>query len=130
MLETLLPEGWPKPRGYANGIAAAGRPVFVAGQIGWDSEGRFASGFAGQFGQTLDNILAVLEAAGARPEQVVRMTWYVLDIAEYKAALAEIGPIWRARFGRHYPAMAVIGVSGLVEAEARLEIEATAVIPD
>ena len=130
MLETLLPEGWPKPRGYANGIAATGRQVFVAGQIGWDSEGRFAEGFAGQFGRTLDNILAVLAAAGGRPEQVARMTWYVLDIAEYKAALAEIGPIWRARFGRHYPAMAVVEVSGLVEAEARLEIEATAVIPD
>lgn len=130
MLETLLPEGWPKPRGYANGIAATGRQVFVAGQIGWDSEGRFAEGFAGQFGRTLDNILAVLAAAGGRPEHVARMTWYVLDIAEYKAALAEIGPIWRDRFGRHYPAMAVVAVSGLVEAEARLEIEATAVIPD
>lgn len=130
MLETILPEGWPTPRGYANGIAARGRTVFVAGQIGWDSEGNFATGFAGQFARTLDNILAVVAAAGGRPEDVAQMTWYVLDIEEYKASLAEIGPIWRSRFGRHYPAMAVVCVAGLVEAAARLEIEATAVIAD
>jgi len=129
-MRTLLPEGWKRPSGYANGISAKGRMVFVAGQIGWDREGRFADGFAGQFGQALDNTLAVLAEAGAGPEHVARMTWYVRGVEAYKAALPEIGRIYRERMGRHYPAMSVVEVSGLVESEALLEIETTAVLPE
>ena len=128
MNRVLLPEGWPRPKGYSNGIAAEGRMVFVAGQIGWDTEGRFPDGFAAQFRQTIDNTLAVLAEAGAGPEHVVRMTWYVVDKAEYLAALREIGAVWRERIGPHYPAMAVVEVKGLIEDAARIEIETTAVI--
>ncbi|GIX16734.1 MAG: enamine deaminase RidA [Rhodothalassiaceae bacterium] len=128
--QVLLPPGWERPQGYANGIAASGRLVFVAGQVGWDRAGRFAPDFAGQFRQTLENTLAVLAEAGAGPEHVVRMTWYVTDLAAYRAALPEIGRIYRALMGRNYPAMAVVEVSGLVEPEALLEIETTAVVPD
>ena len=129
-MEVLLPQGWPRPRGYANGIAAEGRMVFVAGQIGWTPSGVFeAQGFPEQFRQTLANTLDVLGAAGARPEHVVRMTWYIVDKAEYLAALPQIGAIWRELFGRHYPAMAVVQVAGLIEDLARIEIETTAVIP-
>ena len=130
-MQVLLPEGWPRPKGYANGIAARGRMVFVAGQIGWTPDGAFeAKDFAGQVRQTLDNILAVLKAGGAGPEHVVRMTWYVVDREEYLASLREIGAIWKARFGRNYPAMAVVQVTALMEPEARVEIETTAVVPD
>jgi len=129
MNRVLLPEGWPRPKGYSNGIAAEGRMVFVAGQIGWDTEGRFPDGFAAQFRQTIDNTLAVLAEAGAGPEHVVRMTWYVVDKAEYLAALREIGAVWRERVGPHYPAMAVVEVKGLIEDAARVEIETTAVLP-
>ena len=129
MNRVLLPEGWPRPRGYSNGIAAEGRMVFVAGQIGWDAEGRFPDGFAAQFRQTIDNTLAILAEAGAGPEHVVRMTWYVVDKAEYLAALRDVGAVWRERIGPHYPAMAVVEVKGLIEDAARLEIETTAVIP-
>lgn len=129
MNRVLLPEGWPRPKGYSNGIAAEGRMVFVAGQIGWDTEGRFPAGFAAQFRQTIDNTLAVLAEAGAGPEHVVRMTWYVVDRAEYLASLREIGAVWRERIGPHYPAMAVVEVKGLIEDAARVEIETTAVIP-
>lgn len=130
-MQVLLPEGWPRPKGYSNGIAAKGRLVFVAGQIGWTPEGVFeAKDFAGQLRQTLDNTLAVLREAGAGPEHVARMTWYVVDREEYLASLREIGAIWRERFGACYPAMAVVQVVGLVETEARVEIETTAVIPD
>ena len=129
MNRVLLPEGWPRPKGYSNGVEATGRMVFVAGQIGWDTGGRFPDGFAAQFRQTLDNTLAVLAEAGAGPEHVVRMTWYVVDKAEYLAALRDVGAVWRERIGPHYPAMAVVEVKGLIEDAARVEIETTAVIP-
>ena len=128
MNRVLLPQGWPRPKGYSNGVEATGRMVFVAGQIGWDTGGRFPDGFAAQFRQTLDNTLAVLAEAGAGPEHVVRMTWYVVDKAEYLAALRDVGAVWRERIGPHYPAMAVVEVKGLIEVAARIEIETTAVI--
>ncbi len=130
MNRVLLPEGWPRPKGYSNGIEASGRLVFVAGQIGWDQTGAFPDGFAAQFRQTLDNTLAVLAEAGAGPEHIVRMTWYVVDKAEYLAALRDVGAVWRERIGPHYPAMAVVEVKGLIEDAARIEIETTAVVPD
>lgn len=128
-MRTLLPAGWPRPKGYANGVEAEGRLVFVAGQIGWDAEGVFPTGFAAQFRQTLENTLAVLAEAGAGPEHVARMTWFVVDRAEYLVALREIGAIWRELMGAHYPAMSVVAVTALMEAQARLEIETTAVVP-
>lgn len=128
MNRVLLPEGWPRPRGYSNGVEATGRMVFVAGQIGWDTGGRFPDGFAAQFRQTIDNTLAVLAEAGAGPAHIVRMTWYVVDKAEYLAALRDIGAVWRERIGPHYPAMAVVEVKGLIEDAARVEIETTAVV--
>jgi len=130
-MQTLLPPGWPRPKGYANGVAARGRIIFTAGVIGWDEEERFvAADFAGQFVQVLRNTLAILAEAGAAPEHVVRMTWYILDRDEYVASLAAIGAAWRELMGRHYPAMAVVAVAGLVERAARLEIETTAVVPE
>jgi enamine deaminase RidA (YjgF/YER057c/UK114 family) len=126
----LHPKGWPRPKGYANGIKARGEMIFVGGMVGWDARGRFPKGFAAQARQTLKNIAAVLAAGGARPEHIVRMTWYVLDLDEYRAALADLGAIYRAVMGRHYPAMALVAVKALVEKDARLEIEATAVVPD
>ncbi len=129
-MQILQPPGWAKPKGFSNGISAAGKLVFVAGQIGWSGEGRWeATDFAGQFRQTLKNTLAVLAEAGGRPEHIVRMTWYILDKQEYLGAIREIGAAYRELMGRHYPAMAVVQVSGLIEDEARLEIETTAVIP-
>lgn len=128
MNRVLLPEGWPRPRGYANGVAAEGRMVFVAGQIGWDVAGSFPDGFVAQLRQTLDNTLAVLAEGGAGPQHIVRMTWYVVDKREYLSALHEIGAVWRERIGPHFPAMAVVEVKGLIEDAARIEIETTAVI--
>lgn len=129
-MRTLLPEGWPRPKGYANGIAGDGEIVFVAGQIGWTPEGVFEeASFAGQFRQTLDNTLAVLAAAGAKPEHIARMTWYITDKRAYLAALPDIGAVWREKIGRHYPAMAVVQVSALIEDQALIEIETTALIP-
>jgi enamine deaminase RidA (YjgF/YER057c/UK114 family) len=130
MNRVLLPEGWPRPKGYSNGVEATGRMVFVAGQIGWTPEGAFVeTGFVGQFRQTLENTLAVLAEAGAGPEHIVRMTWYVVDKREYLASLRDIGTVWRTLIGPHYPAMAVVEVKGLIEDAARIEIETTAVIP-
>jgi len=127
--EILQPPGWTRPRGYANGVAATGRLVFVAGQIGWDAEQRFASdGFAAQVRQALANVVAVLACAGAKPEHVVRMTWYVTSRDEYNAALAEVGAAWRELIGRNFPAMSVVVVAGLLEPRAKVEIEATAVV--
>jgi len=127
--ETLHPPGWARARGYANGIAAEGRLVFVAGQIGWDAEQRFASdGFAAQVRQALANVVAVLACAGAKPEHVVRMTWYVTSRDEYNDSLAEIGAAWRELMGRNFPAMSVVVVAGLLEPRAKVEIEATAVV--
>ncbi len=129
-MRTLLPPGWPRPKGYANGVEAAGRLVFVAGQIGWDAEGAFPAGFAAQFRRTLENTLVVLAEAGAGPEHVARMTWFVVDREEYLANLREVGAVWRELMGGWYPAMSVVAVTALIEAEARLEIETTAVVPD
>ena len=126
----LHPAGWPKPKGYANGIAARGTSVFVGGQVGWDETGRFADGLVAQAGQTLRNILAVLAEAGGGPEHIVRMTWYVVDMAEYRDNLPGLGSVYREVMGRHFPAMALVQVVALVEREARIEIEATAVVPD
>ena len=130
-MRPLQPPGWPRPRGYANGIEARGRLVFVAGQIGWDETGAFpAADLAGQVRQTLANVVAVLAEAGAGPEHVVRLTWYVTDRGEYVHSLEDIGAAYREVMGRHFPAMAVVAVAGLVEAQAKVEIEATAVVPD
>ena len=127
---SLLPPGWPRPKGYANGIAASGRMVFTAGVIGWDEAERIvADDLAGQFAQVLRNTLAILAQGGAGPEHIVRMTCYVVDRDAYVAALAEIGAAWRRIVGRHYPAMAVVAVSALVEPAALVEIETTAVVP-
>lgn len=128
---TLQPEGWAKSVGYANGIEARGRTVFVGGQIGWNAAQKFEHrDLAGQVRQTLENIVAVLAEGGARPEHVAAMTWFVTDRRAYRASLKEIGSAWRATFGKHFPAMAVVEVSGLVEDEALVEIQATAVVPD
>jgi len=127
----VQPEGWPRPAGYANGIAAHGRLVAVAGQVGWDPRTeRFAArDMAGQVAQALRNIAEVLAAAHAKPEHVVRLTWYVTDLAAYVAARPGIGEAYRAVFGSHYPAMSVVEVKGLMERDAVVEIEATAVVP-
>src|SRR6185437_7232583 len=125
----LQPASWPRPRGYANGIVAAGETVFLAGQIGWDAEGHFAEGLAAQVRQALANIVTLLAEAGAGPQNVVRLTWYVTDLHAYRAALPEVGAAYRAVMGRHFPTMSVIGVSELVEQQALVEIEATAVVP-
>ena len=130
-MQILQPPGWAKPRGFSNGIvAASGRLVFIAGQIGWTGEGTWeASDFAGQFRQALKNILDVLDEAGGGPQHIVRLTWYVIDKREYLASLHAVGRAYRELMGRNYPTMAVVQVSGLVEDAARLEIEATAVVP-
>ena len=125
----LQPDGWARPRGYANGIAAEGRQVFVSGQIGWDAAQRLVSDdFAAQARQALANIVAVLATAGARPEHLVRLTWFVTSRDEYNAALTEIGAAYRELIGRNYPAMSVVVVAGLLDPRARVEIEATAVV--
>ena len=128
---TLQPEGWPRPKGYSNGVAVSGRMVFVAGQIGWDEREKVVSDdFAAQFRQVLLNTLAVLKEAGAGAEHIVRMTWFVTSREEYAAAAADLGRAWRELMGRNYPTMSVIIVSGLVEPDAKLEIETTAVLPE
>jgi enamine deaminase RidA (YjgF/YER057c/UK114 family) len=129
-LKILQPPGWARAKGFSNGIAASGRLVFIAGQIGWTGECKWeARDFAGQFRQALKNILEVLKEANGRPEHIVRLTWYVLDKHEYLDSLKSVGEAYRDLMGRHYPTMAVVQVGGLVEDEARLEIEATAVVP-
>jgi len=131
MMQILQPPGWARPKGFANGIAAKGKLVFIAGQVGWTPQGVWeARDFAGQFRQALANILEVLAEAGGEPHHLVRLTWYVLDRQEYLAALPGVGKAYRELMGRHFPTMAVLQVGGLVESEARLEIEATAVIPE
>ena len=130
-IEVLQPAGWAAPKGYANGIAARGRLVFVGGQIGWNSDQRFeTTDFVGQARQALANVVAVLAAAGGRPEHLVRMTWYVVDKREYVASYRALGSAYREVVGRHFPAMTAVEVSALIEDAARVEIEATAVIPD
>ena len=130
-MQTLNPPGWPRPKGYSNGIAARGRIVFVAGQVGWNADERFTSNrLVDQARQALTNIVAILREGGAGPEHLVRMTWYVLDKSEYLKSGRELGEVYRAVIGRHYPAMSAVEVKGLVEEGALLEIEATAVIPE
>ena len=129
-MKHLLPKGWPRPSGYSNGILASGRQVFVAGMVGCDENGNFADGFADQFAKVLENTVAVLQEGGAGPEHIVRMTWFVKDLDAYRASLVDVGLAYRRIIGKSFPAMAVIGVSDLVEPEALLEIETTAVIPD
>lgn len=130
-MTTLLPPGWPRPRGYANGVAASGRQIFVAGMIGWDAEGRFhTDDFAGQVQQALVNVVAVLAAGGAKPEHIVRMTWYVTDKREYVAAYPAIGKAFRELIGHFNVAMTAVQVAALIEERAKVEIEVTAVVPD
>jgi len=125
----LQPQSWGRPRGYANGIVAAGETIFLAGQIGWDAQGRFADGLADQVGQALANIVTLLAEAGAEPRHLVRLTWFVTDLQVYRDNLVPIGAAYRRVIGRHFPTMSVIGVSQLVEPQALVEIEATAVLP-
>lgn len=130
-MQFLQPEGWPRPSGYSNGVLAQGRQVFIAGQVGWNPRsGKFESAsVADQAAQALKNVLAVLAQAGGRPEHIVRMTWYLTSRSEYLAHLEEIGTAYRGIMGKHFPAMTAIEVTALIEAQANVEIEATAVIP-
>ena len=130
-MQTLLPPGWPRPKGYSNGIPAEGRMVFVAGEIGWNplTEKFEHKDFVGQLRQALQNTVAILAAGGAKPDHVVRQTWFLTDRKEYLANLAAVGQVWRETMGKVFPAMAAIEVKGLMEAEAKIEIETTAVIP-
>jgi enamine deaminase RidA (YjgF/YER057c/UK114 family) len=125
----LLPEGWPIPKGYANGMMAEGRILVTGGVVGWDEAGVFPEGFSAQTAQVLRNIKAILAQGGGEPRHIVRLTWYVVDVDEYVASLKDLGRAYREIFGRHYPAMAVVQVVRLVEPAARVEIEATAVVP-
>jgi enamine deaminase RidA (YjgF/YER057c/UK114 family) len=130
-LRVLQPAGWPRPKGYSNGMAARGLQIFVAGQIGWDANGKFPSlRMADQVRQALLNVVAVLAEAGATPAHVVRLTWYVTSRDEYYEQLADIGAAYRSAMGKHYPSMSVVQVVALMERDARVEIEATAVLPD
>lgn len=129
--QIIQPEGWAKPKGYANGVVGEGRVLFVGGMVGWDPSSetaKFPKTFAEQFDQALSNVLEVVTAAGGKPTDLARMTVYVTDKKAYQASLKDIGASWRARLGRHYPAMALIVVSALLEDEAMVEIEATAVL--
>jgi enamine deaminase RidA (YjgF/YER057c/UK114 family) len=129
-MNILQPPGWARAKGFSNGIVASGKLVFIAGQVGWTGAGEWkARDFAGQFRQALANILEVLAQANGKPDHIVRLTWYVLDKQEYLSSLKAVGQAYRELMGKHYPTMAVVQVSGLVEDEARLEIEATAVVP-
>lgn len=130
-MKQLQPPGWAAPRGYANGVAARGTMVFVGGQIGWNAQQQFESDdFIAQTAQALRNIVAVLKEAGAGPEHMVRMTWYVVDRDEYVARLKELGATYREAMGRNFPAMTCVQVAALVEPRAKIEIEVTAVVPD
>ena len=130
-IEVVQPEGWLPPKGYANGIAATGRTLYVAGQVGWNAEEKFESGdFGEQFARALDNVLAVVKAAGGEPSHVVRMTIFVTNLDAYRASTKALGRAWKERFGKHFPAMSLVGVAGLVEVGALVEIEATACLPE
>jgi enamine deaminase RidA (YjgF/YER057c/UK114 family) len=131
MHEILQPDGWAMPVGYSNGMAARGRLIFTGGQIGWNADCNFESDdLVDQIGQTLANIAAILDKAGAGPEHIISMTWYLTDLAEYRAARERLAMAYRAAMGRHFPPMAVVEVSRLVETRAKVEIQATAVLPD
>ena len=130
-IEIVQPEGWPPPKGYSNGIVATGRTLFVAGQVGWNAKEQFeSSDFADQFAQALDNVLAVVKGAGGQATDVVRMTIFVTDLDAYRRSTKGLGRAWKARFGKHFPGMSLVGVAGLVEVGAVLEIEATACLPE
>ena len=130
-MKALLPAGWPRPKGYSNGVSASGRTIVTAGVIGWNASEIFeATDLPGQFRQALANILDILAEDQAGPEHIVRMTCFVTDIDEYRSNLAGIGDAWRETIGRHFPAMAVVAVTALVEPNARIEIEATAIVPE
>jgi len=130
-MKFLQPSGWIQPKGYANGISATGRQVYVSGMVGWDQQGQFhTDDFAGQVKQALQNVVAVLHEAGAKPEHIVRMTWYVVNKAEYIAAYQETGKVYREIIGRHFPCMSAVQVLALVEDRAKVEIEVTAVVPE
>lgn len=129
-MKQLQPADWKRPRGYSNGIAATGRFVFVSGMIGWDAQEKFvAQDFVGQVRQALQNVVLVLAEADARPEHIVRMTWFVVDKNEYINAYGQVGVVYREIIGRHYPAMTAVQVVGLIEDQARVEIDVTAVVP-
>lgn len=129
-MEALQPKGWKRPKGYSNGIAAEGRMIFVAGQVGWNENEEFvATTFEAQAEQALKNIVAILAEGGAGPQHIVRMTWFVTDTSEYLASQAAVGEAYRRVIGKHFPAMSVIGIKSLYETGAKLEIEATAVVP-
>jgi enamine deaminase RidA (YjgF/YER057c/UK114 family) len=128
-LQVLQPSGWPQPKGYSNGIMAEGRLVVTGGVVGWDVTGRFADGFVAQVRLALENIVAILAEGGAGPEHLVRLTWYVVDMDEYVSNLKALGKAYRDVIGTHYPSMALVQVVRLVETFARVEIEATAVVP-
>ncbi len=131
-MQLLQPDGWARPKGYSNGVSARGRAVFVAGQVGWNPRtGQIETDdFVGQVRQTLENIVTVLEAGGATPQDVVRLTWFVTDRKAYLASQGEIGKAYRNSFGKHFPPMSVVVVAGLLEEGAKVEIEATAVVED
>lgn len=130
-MKALLPPGWPRPKGYANGISARGRVIVTAGVVGWTDEEKFeATDLPGQFRQVLLNTLAILAEDEAGPEHIVRMTWFVTDIPAYRASLKEIGAAYKELIGKNFPAMAVVGVTALVEPQAMIEIETTAVVPE
>lgn len=130
-MKILQPPSWARPRGFSNGVAAKGQMIFVSGMVGWDAEGKFVSNeFVGQARQALKNIIEVLAEAKAKPEHITRMNWYVVDKKEYIAASKELGVVYREIIGAHYPAMTAVEVAGLIEDQAKVEIEVTAVIPD
>ena len=130
-MQALQPPGWKRPKGYANGVAARGTLVFVAGQVGWDESETFRTGdLAGQVRQALENVVAILAEGGAKPAHIVRMTWYLADKDEYNARLKDIGNAYREIIGMHFPVMTAVQVAGFVEPGAKVEIEATAVVPD
>jgi len=127
-VKPINPEGWPQPRGYANAMLADNGVLFMAGQIGWDAQGKLAPDFVSQFRQALANIRTIMEAAGGRVEQIARLTWYVTDLEQYRSKGREIGAAYREIFGKHFPAMTVVEIKSLVEKNALIEIEATAVL--
>jgi enamine deaminase RidA (YjgF/YER057c/UK114 family) len=130
-MKILQPPSWARPRGFSNGVAAKGQMIFVSGTVGWDAENKFVSNeFVGQARQALKNIVEILAEAKAKPEHITRMTWYVIDKKEYLAASKELGAAYREIIGGHYPAMTAVEVAGLIEDQAKVEIEVTAVIPD
>ena len=130
-MKILQPPSWARPRGFSNGVAAKGQMIFVSGMVGWDADGKFVSNeFVGQARQALKNIVEVLPEAKAKPEHITRMTWYATDKREYLAASKELGPVYREIIGGHYPAMTAVEVAGLIEEQAKVEIEVTAVVSD